>query len=251
VPISLFIVAYGGWTIKANLIVLSQNVILKYFELALVLLVFFVIPSFSIIFGFKRICTKRRVYLRGVRIVNDGIEIGTLTLDDSPVSTKKILAIENTDHDVSGEWKPKRKFSINAVNILIVVWKRQELPIRLFLERIVFSSRGHLLFQIFGNDIYLTQQNTLIFLSQGSKFSLGNIDGIYPDDILSFRKKFTNIVSGWKYSFALSCTLKTIPGLSSTDSVLAVGVLEGFNTTSTGNINDRAYQETFFDSLNT
>lgn len=250
IPFLLSIVAFGIWAVKVDLFDFSKDIPSDYFKIALASLFFLVGPTVIFIIGLIKIIKKPGIYFKGVRITNIGIEIGTFALDVNSASFKETWENKFIADDMLGEWKQKKLFSNKAINILIVLRKKYELSEGYLLERVVFSSRDECLFQMFGHNSAGTRWNNLVALSQGSFHLLGNDDGIYPDDLLSFREQTADIVSRWKSSFVLSCTLKMMPSLVNLDEVFAFGVLGGINVKGTRSIDDREYQEIIFDNLN-
>lgn len=248
VSISLSIVAYGVFAVKANIFDFSQDVRLKYFEIGLAALLILVAPAYIFFVGFIKIIKKPGIYFTGV-MVADNLEIGTFSLNANPVSTEKYLENQFIVKDMV-EWKQKKLFKNNTINILIVISERYELSKQFLLEQVVFSSKEQCLIKMFGHDSSGIHWNNIVALSQGSLYLLGNDDGIYPDDLFSFRKQIANIISKWKHPFVLSCTLKTIPNLANIESVLAFGVLGGINATDSKSVKDREFQEIIFASLN-
>lgn len=231
VSISLSIIAFGIWAAKVDLFNFSQDVASKYFEIALAIFSLLVVPAVVLIIGLIKIIRKPGITFTGVRVVIKGLEIGTLTIDGNSVSPKKILENICITNEVFGEWKQRKMFNNMAINILIVLRKRHEQSKHLFLERVVFSSRNKRLFQMFGYDSLGARWNDLVAISQGSFSLIGNDDGVYPVELSSFRKQTADIVSSWKPSFGLSCTLKTIPSLENLGNVMAFGLLGGIVTT--------------------
>ena len=247
--ISLSIIAFGVWAVKVNLFDLSQNAGLKYFEIVFVIFLFFVVPIVTFIVGLVKSFKKAGMYFVGVRVADKDIEIGRFFLNVNPVSPKKIWDNETIVDDRLGEWKQIRSCNNNSINILIVLNKRYESSQQYLFERVIFSSRNECLFQMFGHDRSGIHWNDIFALSQGSLHLLGNDDGIRPDDLLSFRERTANIISKWKLSFALTCSLKIIPSLANLDNVLAFGVLGGANPQRDKSIDNCEHEEKIYDSL--
>lgn len=248
VSISLSIIAFGVWTAKTDLFNFSQDVASKYFEIALAIFSLLVVPAVVLIIGLIKIIKKPGITFTGVRVAIKGLEIGTLTIDGNSVSPKIIWENNCIANDVFGEWKQKKIFNDMAINILIVLRKRHKQSKHLFLERVVFSSRNERLFKMFGYNSLGARWNDLVAISQGSFSLIGNDDGIYPVELSSFRKQTTDIVSSWKPSFGLSCTLKTIPSLENLENVFAFGVLGGIATTGAKS-NDKESIENIYDNF--
>lgn len=247
VSISFSVTAFGIWAARCDLFNFSQDVTSKYFEIALAIFFLLIVPAIIIIIGLIKIIKKPGIFIKGVRVAKNGVEIGILTLDVNSVSPKKIWEKKCIANDVFGEWKQKKIFNNMATNILIVLRKRHEQSNRLFLERVVFSSRNERLFQVLGYDSLGARWNDLVAISQGSFSLIGNDVGIYPVDLSSFRKQTADIVSSWKPSFGLSCTLKTIPSMTNLDNVLAFGVLGGIGTAKS--TNEKETLENIFDNF--
>lgn len=248
VAISLSIVAFGIWAAQVDFFNVAQDVPSKYFEIALAIFFLFIVPAVIFLIGLIKIVKKPGCYFTGVRVTSKGVEIGTL--DMNPVSAKKIWENQFTANDVLGEWKQKKIINNQAMSILIILREKRELAKRFLLERVVFSSEEKCLLQLFGHNSTGTRWNNLVALSQGSLYLLGNDNGIYPDDLLLFREQTADIVSRWKPSFVLTCTLKTIPSLVNLDNVYAFGVLGGISPPGAGSIHDPESQEKIFDSCN-
>lgn len=246
---SFFAIVFGGWAAKVDLFNFSQHFSSKYFEIALAILFLGVLPAFIFIIGLIKLGENPGMILKGIRIVDNGVEIGVFTLDVNFISTQEIWENRSIANDKFGEWKQNRKINNKAINILIVLRKLQELPNRLLLERIILSSREECLFELFGHNSSGTSRNDIVALSQGTISLIGNDDGIFPDDPVSFREQTADIVSRWKPRFALSCTLKTLPGLANIESVLAFGVLGGISATGSKSASDNVYIEKIFDNF--
>jgi hypothetical protein len=248
--ISLSIFTYGVLAVGTNLSDFSQDVRFECLEIVLMIVLLLIMPAVIFIIGLIKIVKKTGIYLAGVRVANKGIEIGTFTLDANLWPPKKLWENSFIIDDTLGEWKQTIRFDNNTINILIVLRKINELPVRFLLERIIVSSRGKCLFQMLGQNSTGTQWNNICALVQGSLHLLGTDDGIYPCELSSFRERTANIVSKWKPSFVLSCTMKTIPRLANLDNVLAFGGLGGIGTTGVTNSDDKESQEIIFDNLN-
>jgi hypothetical protein len=250
VAISLLIIAYGGWAIAIDLFDPSQNAEWKYLEIILACVLFFVVPAVLLFIGLIKTLKKPGAYFRGVRIAEEGIEFGIFSIDVKAVTPNEIWDNKVIAEDTVGEWKPIKRCDCNAVSILITLSRRHKLAKQHMLERVEFSSRGACLFQIFGHDSSGLHWNDICAISQGSLYLLGNHEGTYPSDLSSFRERTANIISRWKHSCALSCTLKTISSPANLDRVLAFGVLGGVSAMNEKTVNSCEYQDKIFDSLN-
>lgn len=246
--ISLSVIACGVWVIQTDLFDISHETRLKYFEIALVCSLFLVGPAIVFVIGLTKIFKKPGIYFQGVRITSKGIEIGRFSLQVNPESPKEIWNNKIISDDMVSEWKQIKRCDCNALKILIVLSKRYKLTKQLMLERVVFSSMDTYIFQMYGNDSSGLHWNDIYAISHGSLHLLGNFEGIYPSDLSFFRERTAAIISKWKYSFVLSCSLKTIPSLANLDRVLAFGVLGGVNTMNEKTITNEGYQEKIFDS---
>jgi hypothetical protein len=234
--------------IQTDLFDISNETRLKYFEIAIVCSLFLVGPAIVFVIGLTKIFKKPGIYFQGVRVTNNDIEIGKFSLHVKPVSPKEIWKNKIISDDMVSEWKRIKRCDCNAVKILIVLSKRYKLAKQFVLERVVFSSMDTCLFQMYGHDSSGLYWNDICAISHGSLHLLGNFEGIYPCDLSSFRERTATIISKWKYSFVLSCSLKTIPSLANLDRVLAFGVLGGVNIMNEKTIANEGYQEKIFDS---
>ncbi len=76
---------------------------------------------------------------------------------------------------------------------------------------------------------------------------LANYNGIPPDQLLKLLGLAADIISTWGPSPLPSCTLRIAPGLANGGSVLAYGVLGGFNTAGVSSPGDKEPLENIFD----
>ena len=249
VAMSLCVIAYGAWAIESNIFELSQETRLRYFEIVLQSLLFFILPVVILAVGLIKIVKKPGMYLIGARIAEKKVEIGRFFLDIDPVPAKKIWDNERVGGDWFGEWKQIKQINTDNIKIYLVVSNRYESSKHFFLNQVVLSSRDNCLYKMDGHDSSGTHRHDMYAISQGSLHLLGSDDGICPDELLSFRERTASIISGWKHSLVLSCTLKIVPSLANFDSMLAFGVLGGVKTSKETSINSREYQVKICDSL--
>jgi len=243
----IFFQAYWG---RIDLFGLSENDTLKSFLGFVEALALFGVPIIATVVGLIKIIKKPGVYAVGAWIVNDGVEIGTLGISANSLSPETIYSKTLMANDISGNWKRKKTSIYEAINILIVLRKKQEQSKRYLLERVVISSGGKRLIEMFGRKKVGAKRDTIVAISKGTFHQLGNGYGICSEDLLSFRQLISDIFAGWQPSFALSCTLQTLPSFASLDNIASIGVLGGLNKTSPGPIDHSGSKEIIFSNQN-
>lgn len=234
---SLSIIVFKVWGGTVDLFGVSKIVTSKYLQFTIEVLAFYCVPVIASIVGLAKIIKKPGNYAVGARVVKKGVEIGTLSINANSPLSEILYATTLTADGISGDWKREKNSIYTSINISIVLRKEQEQSNRYLLERVVLSSGGERLIELFGHKNVWAKRDIFVAISKGTLYSLGNDYRICLDDLSSFRQLMSDIVTGWQPSFALSCTLQILPSFASFDNIASIGVLGGFNKTSTGPFN--------------
>ena len=98
-----------------------------------------------------------------------------------------------------------------------------------------------------GNNSPENHCKDLVAVSNGSFELLANYNGIPPDQLLQLLGRAADIIATCRIPPPPSCTLRIAPGLANGGSVLAYGVLGGFNTAGVDSPEDNEHLENIFD----
>jgi hypothetical protein len=196
--------------------------------LALVLTVF--LPAFAVIVGGIKIRQKPGTYLRGIRIKNTNLEVGTLTLHVDSDKSETAWQDLKIDISVKDDWQQERTISNDALELLFVLRIRGDVTNRVFFEKLVIISKGKTLYQLFGKMGVEIIWNDIVIVSDGSIQSFDDTEGISADHLIQALEMFANIFSGYKQNLNRSCTLKIVSSPAGFDNVLATGILGGAAT---------------------
>jgi len=120
-PYLAFHYNFWVWATVVEFFESSQSLGAQFDAKVLVILFISVLPILGIIIGIVKIIRKPGVYLRGNRVSNTGIEIGTLTLDMNSVMSRNMWKNRNADNLLEGNWKQKRTIRNRAINFLIAL----------------------------------------------------------------------------------------------------------------------------------
>jgi hypothetical protein len=223
----LSVIIFGIWGIVVDFFDLHQNLEPQFAEIALVIFFTLVLPALGFIVGLVKIQQKLGIYLRGIRVTNKDLEIGTLTLDLDSAGTGTIWERFKSDNIVVGNWKQQKSINNEALDIEIVLRTAPDATNLFFFERFVFLSRKEILYQLIGKNSNEILWNDLVALSNGSVQLLEDTNGIASNSLFHFLEQLADIISICRPSHPPSCTLKIVTSPTSLGNVLATGMLGG------------------------
>lgn len=229
-PLSILFLSFGIWAIVVDFFHSTSSSVTQYNEKILIVLCILTMPVPALVVGITKALRKPGIYLRGVRILSTGIEIGTLILDVHSQSSRKMWENNKVVSIVKGNWKDKRKICQKNVNFLVALQLGFDSARTIFLERFVVTSKDKPLYQIIGNNSSGIRYKDFVVVSNGSFQLLVNNNGIPPDQLVQRLDLVTSIISNCKPFYSPSYTLKIRPDLARNISELAYGMIGGFNT---------------------
>jgi hypothetical protein len=210
-----------------NLYDLDHNTKFRFLTIALALVLTVFLPAFAVIVGGIKIRQKPGTYLRGIRIKNTNLEVGTLTLHVDSGKSETAWQDLKIDNSVKDDWQQERTISNDALELLFVLRIRGDVTSRVFFEKLVIISKGKTLYQLFGKMGVEIIWNDIVIVSDGSIQSFDDTEGISADHLIQALEMFANIFSGYKQNLNRSCTLKIVSSPAGFDNVLATGILGG------------------------
>jgi hypothetical protein len=247
IPICLSIITFGIWSIVTDSFDLTQNLELQFWGMAVVILITLVLPALGLIIGSAKIRQKPGVYLRGIRVTNLGIEIGTLIVDLDSVGPRNIWEKTNSGNILEGNWTHQKTIKNKAIDILIVLRAGCDEAKLIFFERFVITSREESLYQLIGTSSAEIHRNDLVAISNGSFQLLGDTYGVTTNHLFQHLGLVADVLSTCRPSNPPSCTLKIVPSPASHANVLAFGVLGGIITEGVNYSRDKEPLENFSD----
>jgi hypothetical protein len=221
------VVIFGIWALVVNLYDLDHNTKIRFLTIALAMILTVFLPAFAVIVGVIKIRQKPGTYLRGIRIKNTNLEVGTLTLhvDSSKSDTAwQGLKIDNSAKD---DWQQERTISNDALELLFVLRIRNDVPNLVFFEKFIVISEGKILYQLFGKMGIEIVWNDIAIVSNGSIQSFDDTEGITTTHLIQALEMLANIFSSCKENLIRSCTLKVVSNSAGQENALATGILGG------------------------
>ncbi len=227
ISICLAVLTFGIWAIVVDFFFQTQSQEPFFFEMALVIFFTLVLPALGLIIGSTKIRLKPGIYLRGIRITNSGIEVGTLTVDLDSVGPRNIWEKTNSGNILEGNWTQQKTIKNKAIDILLVLRTGRDAMRRIFFERFVITSREEILYQLIGKNSTETVWNDLVTMSNGSFQLLGDSDGVPTNHLFQPLELAADVISTCRPSNPPSCTLKIVSNSTNLGNVLASGMLGG------------------------
>jgi len=221
----LAILTFGIWTIFVDLFDFRQNIEKKHFEIVLKVIFILVLPTWGLIFGSIKILQKPGVYLRGFRVTNKGIEIGTLALNQDSDGCQNILEKIKFDNIVVGDWIQKKNINSDELDFIIVLRIEGEATKLVFFEKLVVLSAAKILYQLIGKNSTQIIWNDLVALSNGSFLLLEDTNGVSSNQLFNFLEILDDLVSSYRAFHSSSCTLNIVKSPTNLGNVLATGML--------------------------
>lgn len=223
----LTVIIFGIWGISVDFFSLRHNIKLHYFAIVLVMFLTIVLPALVLIIALPKMRQQAGVYLRGIRATNQGIEIGTLTLDiDSTRLTNiwKKLEFDNID---AGKWTQKKNFYNKDIDIVIVLRAEVNSTNFVFFEQLIVLSKEKVLYQLLGKSSNENVLEDLVAILNGSFQLIEDTNGIHPYYLSNLLEILANIISTCRPFRPPHCTLKIISSPVKQGSALTTGILGG------------------------
>ncbi len=227
VLLSSSIIIFGIWALVINLYNLNQDTESRFLAIALALFLTVLLPAFTLIIGVVKIRQKPGVYLRGIRIKNTKLEVGTLTLDVDSVTPGKTWPDSKFDNIVIDNWRQERTIGNDALEFLIVLRTRGDATDLFFFDKLVAVSKGVIQYQLIGKKSNEIIYNDIVIVSKGSFQLFDDTKGIPFPHLIQSLEMLANIFSTCRHYLNRSCTLKIVSSPNNLGNVLATGVLGG------------------------
>jgi hypothetical protein len=225
------VVIFGIWALVVNFYGLDHNTKFRFLAIALVLVLTVFLPACAVIIGGVKIRQKPGMYLRGIRIKNTNLEVGTLTLHVDSGKPGTAWQDSKFDNIVMDDWQQERTISNDTLELLFVLRIREDVTNLVFFEKLVVISKGKIVYQLFGKMGIEIIWNDIIIVSNGSIQSFDDTEGIPADHLIQALEMLSNIFSGCRQNPIRSRTLKIVSSPADLDNVLATGILGGAITT--------------------
>lgn len=223
----LALLIFGIWAVDVDLFDLRQNIAPKYFEIALAVFFTLALPALGLILGLTKILQKAGIYLRGFRVTNKGLEIGTLTLDLDSAGCENIWKKLKFDDVVTGNWIQGKIINNEDLEFVIGLRTEGETTSLVFFEKFVVLSKGKVLYQLIGKNSTEILWNNLVALSNGSFQLLEDTNGISSNHLFGFLELLDDIIYSYRPFHSSSRTLHIVTSPINLGNVLATGMLGG------------------------
>lgn len=227
IPICLALMTFGISVVFVDFLDPTSGLELTFFATASVVLFAVGLPAVGLIIGFAKIRRKPGIYLRGIRVTDSGIEVGTLTIDPGLAGSAKIWERTDSNTLLDGNWTPGKRIENEGIDILIVLRRGCENTRLLVFERFVVTSRKAILYQLIGKNKTETLWHDLVVLANGSFRFLGDSQGVPPHHLFPLLELAADVISTCRPSNPPSCTLKIASSSANLNNVLAFGMLGG------------------------
>lgn len=223
----LTVIIFGIWGISVDFFDLRHNIELHFFSIFLVIFLTIVLPALVLIIALPKMRQQTGVYLRGIRATNQGLEIGTLTLDIDSTRLRNIWKKLDFDNIDAGEWTQKKNIYNKDIDIVIVLRTQGDSTNFVFFDRLIVLSKEKILYQVLGKNSNENVLENIVALSNGYFQLIEDTKGIHPNHLSGLLEIFANIISACRPSRPPHCTLKIVSSPVKQGNALATGILGG------------------------
>jgi len=237
--LNLVVISFGIWAINVDLYDFGSNLISHFPQIIMVVFLTIVLPCIMLLFVFRGMRIKPGVYLEGVRVTHQCIELGTLTLDIDPSEMKGELEIRQFDKTVAGEWKAKKKIDKKDVDIEILFRNKRDQDNIISFERIKILFGKNCQKQFVGKNINENVTQDIVTVHKGSFYLLEDLDNMNFIRLIDFFNVFNDIFSSDRRTHFPFCTVKINSKPLGPNNSLATGVLGGISNFRVTDVNSK------------